>query len=215
MALVQTLRCSVTINPGATGRERFMNTWHIATRDATTPIQAADEFKTHLDAFYQAVDSHMSNLLSGEVPRLDVWNLIELKPRQPIKSYSLTALTTAANRAPRELACCVSYRATYDSGVTPKRRRGRIYLGPMSDSAFDGTTGLIAAATVTAVQGAADVLQSQSAASTKYAWVVYSPTTDVVGNGETGMFEVIGGWVDSTPDVQRRRGTDSSVRSTF
>lgn len=215
MALTQTLRVAVTLNPGAVGRERFMNTWHIATRDATTPATAAASFVTDLNTFYQAIDAYFSGWVDGVVPLVQVYNLIENKPRQPILETSLSTITAAANRAPRELSVVVSYRATYSSGISPKRRRGRIYLGPMSDSTFDSTTGMVASAAVTAISNAANLLQAQSGASSEYAWVVYSPTTDTTGTGEVGMYECIGGWVDSSPDIQRRRGVDTSTRTAF
>jgi hypothetical protein len=215
MALTQTVRVAVTLNPQAAGRDRFMNTWHIATRDATTPVDAADAFITDLNTFYQAIDAQLGDLLTGNVPLAQAYNLIELKPRQPIRETSLTTLTCSANRAARELAVCVSYRAEYQSGVTPKRRRGRIYIGPLGDGAISSSDGLVAAATVTALQSAANTLQAQSAASSEYAWVVYSPTTDVTGTGETGMYEVVSGWIDNSPDIQRRRGVYGGTKSTF
>lgn len=215
MALEQVLRCSITLNPAATGRDRIMNTWHIATRDGATPIQAADAFYTDINAFYQAIDSYLGADLSTAQPEMQVFNLIEVKPRQPIKVYNLTALTTAATRAAREVACCMSYRGVYESGVSPKRRRGRIFLGPLASTALDTSTGGLAGALVTAVQGAGDVLQAAAAGDAQYGWVVYSPTTDVVGTGETGFYEVISGWVDYNPDTQRRRSMTSAGRVTF
>jgi len=215
MALTQTLRVAVVLNPGSEGKERMMNTWHIATRDATTPVTAANSFITSLNTFYQAIDAQLGNFLSGAVPLVQVYNLLENKPRQPIVEDELTVLTTSSTGTATELACCVSYRAEYVSGITPKRRRGRIYIGPLGGSVIDTSTGRIAGASVTAIAGAADTLQAASGASTEWAWVVYSPTTDVTGTGETGMYEVIAGWVDNKPDVQRRRGTNIGTKTTF
>lgn len=192
-----------------------MNTWHIASRDATTPVNATNAFISDLNTFYQAVDAQFSSLLSGGIPLVQAYNLIENKPRQPIVETTLTALTTAATTAAREICCCLSYRGVYESGVTPKRRRGRIYLGPLQDSAVDSSSGLLSAATVTAIKNAGDVLQAASGASALYGWVVYSPTTDVAGTGETGMYECISGWVDNAPDIQRRRGQSIGVKQTF
>lgn len=202
---VQVLRCEVVLNPQASSRERIMNVWHIATVGATPPGTAAGDFLTGINAFYQAIDGQLSNELSGSVPVMRVFNLIENKPRQPIAEPTLTALTTSSSRAQREMAVCLSYRATYVSGVTPKRRRGRIYLGPLISTALDSSTGKLAAATKTTIVGAAQTLIDFHQASALFSWVVYSPTTDVLGTGETGAFEVISGWVDDELDTQRRR----------
>lgn len=215
MALTQTLRVAVTLNPSASGRDKFMNTWHIATRDATTPVTAANSFITALQTFYNTVDAQLSYSVTGAVPLVQVYNLLELKPRQPIVEDELAALTTSATKSAREVACCLSYRASYESGVTPKRRRGRIYIGPLGGSAVDTATGLFSSTLVSAISGAGDVLQATGGASTEWAWVVYSPTTDTAGTGETGMYEVVSGWVDNHPDIQRRRGADGGTKTLF
>jgi hypothetical protein len=215
MALTQTLRVVVTLNPLADSENRIINTWHIATRDATTPSQAFDSFTAALNTFYQAVDTHFSTEVSGAVPDMYGWNYIEPKPRQPFDYFQATPLVAAANRTARELCCVLSYKANYESGITPKRRRGRIFLGPLADTAVDSSTGRLSGTTVSAVATAADTLVTASAASSLWAWVVYSPTTDVTGTGETGMYEVIGGWVDDNPDIQRRRSSTGGARTTW
>lgn len=212
---VQVLRVEVILNPSAAPSERIMNVWHCASVGATTPATAGSAFQADLQTFYQAIDVSLSNELNGSVPECRIFNLLENKPRQPISDTTMTALTTGASRSQRELAVCLSYRAAYSSGVTPKRRRGRIYLGPWTNGVVDTATGKLASATKTTIVNAAQVLINAHQASALYSWVVYSPTTDVAGTGETGGFEVIEAWVDDELDIQRRRGMPQPGAKTF
>lgn len=205
----------VTLNPAGSADEWCINTWHYASRDATPPLTAASDFKDALDAFYQAVDANITQEFSGMVPTLKIYNLIEPKPRVPIAEYTLTALTTGSQRAPREISCVVSYRAEYVSGVSPRRRRGRIYLGPLTQQVFDTASGLFTSGTVSTISTAADAFVTASDSATTWAWVVYSPTTDISGTGEAGMYEVVAGWVDNNPDIQRRRGAAGGTRTHY
>lgn len=204
---VQTLRIEVTLNPAAGSRERIMNTWHIATVGATPKGTAAGDFvNTFLNAFYQTIDTQLSSELTGAVPLVRCFDLIEPKPRQPFAEMSLTTLACGTHRSQREAAVCLSYRAAYASGVTPKRRRGRIFLGPFNANLVATATGKLDPTMKSALVGAAQTLLDAHQASALWSWVVYSPTTDVLGTGETGMYEVISAWIDDEIDIQRRRG---------
>lgn len=203
---VQVLRAEVTLNPAADSDQRIMNVWHFATVGAGTPAATATNVYTGLNAFYQAIDAQLSTELSTLVPQVRWFNYIEPKPRQPFQEDFLTALVTGTTRAQRELAVCLSYKAQYVSGVTPKRRRGRIYLGPFSGGVVDSATGKLAAASKTVIVNAGQVFLDLHQAATTWSWVVYSPTTDTAGTGEAGAYEVLSAWVDDELDTQRRRG---------
>jgi len=216
MALVQTIRCLAVLNPAAEGRQQVMNTWHFATIDATTPVSAATSATAWLDTFYGAVEGYLTAELNGVKPHYRWYNLIEPKDRVPFLEFDYpTTLATSSQYAIRQTSCVVSYRAEYVSGVSPRRRRGRIYLGPMALNALTTSTGMFSTAAVTAISNAADALVTSSDASSTVNWVVYSPTTDTAGTGETGMYEVIGGWVDERPDIQRRRAAAPGSRNPF
>lgn len=215
MALVQCIRVQVVLNPSEAPADHIVNTWHCASVDATTPAAATASFVTKLNTFYQAIDAQLTADLHTQVPYYKAYNLLEVKPRQPIDEGNLTALSTGNGRLPREIACCLTYKAQFVSGISPRRRRGRIYLGPLKDAFVDDTTGLFATTSVQAIQTAADALVTDSIAATTWKWVLYSPTTDTNGTGEDGMYEVIGGYVDTLPDVQRRRGVRAGTRYAF
>jgi len=214
--MAQCVRVQVTLNPTADSDDWIVNTWHIATLGAATPLQAATSFKVDVNNFYQAIDQIMGASLTGfGPPSYKAYNLIEVKPRVAIYEDTLTALAPAATALPRELAVCVSYKAAYTSGVNPQRRRGRIYVGPWGTSLNDNATGQISASALTTVVAAADALVTAASIASTYQWVVYSPTTDTNGTGETGFYPVTSGWVDNQWDIQRSRGSNIAARSTF
>lgn len=117
--------------------------------------------------------------------------------------------------AVRELCVCLSYKGTYLSGVSPKRKRGRIYLGPLAANTI--SSGEVASAAVTVFKNAAQTLLTASDASSQYRWVIYSPTTDSAGTGlDLDSWDAVTeGWVDNNVDIQRRRGFSGGTRSTF
>lgn len=215
MALTQTLRCQLVWNPLADPKNHVVNTFHIATEGAATPFAAAGEFATDLETWVHAVDEVLSVEMAGVQPKLHVYNLIEPKPRVPILEATMSALSVGSTMYIREACIVMSYRAEYVSGVRSSRRRGRIYLGPIADDCVGNSNGIVSGSVITTLDTAAGNLLAASAGATSYRWVVYSPTTDISGTGETGMYEVIGGWHDNNVDIQRRRGLAGGTRTTF
>lgn len=213
----QVVRVQVILNPAVNTRIQNMNTWHVVTVGATTPSAAAAAFLDDLDDFYQACDSFFGLFLSGSAPLARCFDLSDPKPRQPILEETLTVLTTASTQIPSEIACCMSYKGTYLSGVSPKRKRGRIYLGPLGANSLDTGAGTFSSTFRAAMASAADSLLTASSGSSEYRWVVYSPTTDTAGEGNNldSWDAVVEGWVDDNPDVLRSRGQPGGTRSLF
>lgn len=220
----QVVRCQIDLTPGFTPQNKIMNTWHIVTVGATTPADAADAFVADVNTFYQAIDANFSQYLGGNVPFLRAFNLDDPMPRQPVHEESLITLTSASTWLPREIACCLSYKGTYLSGVSPKRKRGRIYLGPLAAATVDtANDGMFTSSFVTAVKNAAAALLTASTASSAYRWCIYSPTSDPNSNNPAGgagqdagcWDAVVGGWVDDEIDIQRRRGVGSGTKTLF
>jgi hypothetical protein len=110
---------------------------------------------------------------------------------------------------PPELAICVSFRAALASGVNAARRRGRVYIGPLSDNAREGggDPQVASAARIALAQDADDLLTASNA-SADWSWGVYSRTDGI-------LRPVVAGWVDDAFDVQRRRGLEPTTRSTY
>lgn len=217
----QVIRCQVILTPGFEPEHQIVNTWHCVTVGATTPVDAAEDFSAALSVFYTAVDTYFSQYLGGHVPFLRAFNLDDPMPRQPILEESLSTLASASTWLPREIACCLSYKGTYLSGVSPKRKRGRIYLGPLALSTIDtANDGMFTSTFVNAVATAANTLLTSSTGSSTFRWVVYSPTSDPEATNPAGgagsdadcWDAVTGGWVDDEIDIQRRRGVGSGTK---
>jgi len=219
----QVVRAQVIMNPASTPKEQIMNTWHCVTVGATTPLAAVTAFATALDTFYQGIQGNFSADLEGAQPLARCFDLNDPMPRQPILEDEFSSLDTGSQYGVREIACCLSYKGTYLSGVSPKRKRGRIYIGPLSIALINTSTGMFTSAFRLALVSAADTLLAASDGSSLFRWVVYSPTSDPNSGNPAGgagtdadcWDAVTEGWVDEDPDIQRRRSRPGGTRSTF
>lgn len=119
---------------------------------------------------------------------------------QPLFSKSYAYAHTAAT-APGEVALCLSYAAVTDWETTTARRRGRLFLGPLSVSTITGPR-----PTQTLITAALDLgVALEAAAAPGEVWQVYS-TVDQVG----ATIQSIS--VDNAWDTQRRRGLSPTTR---
>lgn len=137
-----------------------------------------------------------------------VYDLGEALPRYPIATYDFTANLTnlsSSEPLPHEVALVGSYR----SGQGP-RRRGRMYLGPLTDNANE--QGRPSGQLQNSLLGAlGDLFEGEGTMSnfgTEWAFVQVSPT-------DATAREVTRVSVDDAWDTQRRRGIASSLRQTL
>ncbi len=130
-------------------------------------------------------------------------------PRVPYELPMPFTATGTTSPIPTEVAAVISFQGDPFPGMPQARRRGRIYLGCIPSQAMD----LSAASQYprfsnTAVAGlaaAADSLRTTVDA-LGVRWTVWSPTD--------GLASVItNGWVDNSPDTQRRRSVDPTART--
>lgn len=110
---------------------------------------------------------------------------------------------------PHEVALVLSYRGQVSAGEVQRRRRGRIYLGPLSNqsSLSEQSAGDVrpTAGVRTALTQAGARLRDRP---TGPIWATLS-TVDGVAR------PVVNGWCDNAYDTQRRRGTKAVTRTTF
>lgn len=114
---------------------------------------------------------------------------------------------------PTEVSAVLSFHADLtndleESGSTrPRaRRRGRVYIGPLTPQAIAGTTPpyyLHSTFTETLRQAAITLFDAAETAGIP--WAVWSRV-------DSTLRPVVAGWTDNAPDTQRRRGPDSNVR---
>jgi hypothetical protein len=195
------------------------NTWHFrATPDAGSLDAYGVEICHELRDFYQSLDGVIFSSLAGTPATVKVYDLTDPEPRAVIHQETITITPAAGAQLPTEVAMCLSFQGAQIAGVHQNRRRGRLFLGPLTDTVFETVAGRkrFTTAAQLAVTGAAKgLLDNGAAALTPIHWCVYSPTTDVAGTLADASIQVTNGWVDNAPDTVRSRGTDATARAVF
>lgn len=167
----------------------------------------------HLDitaaiaAMYESIDTRMSSRLATSGATVEYYRLSDPAPRRAVHTDPLPITNWGPDTLPTECAIVLSFQAEPISGLPQARRRGRIYLGPLSKSTVD-TDGMVTDAAVAAFANAGRLLLDASDAAADWTWAVYSPTDGTGAN-------VANGWVDDSFDTQRRRGRKATSRSLF
>jgi hypothetical protein len=197
--------------------DRSTNTWHFELPDATAPTLAL--LTTQLDDFYTSVGGLFGPQLTG-TGNIKYYNLEDAEPRAPIGT-GLVTFTPGANGFPSEVAICLSYQGTLVSGESQARRRGRLYLGPLSitTGSIDSGDVRVTAAARTTIATAADALMDSTTIAGRR-WCVFSPATAgpppwSAGTLLDAFVTITNGWVNNDFDTQRSRGLRSSARTIF
>jgi hypothetical protein len=181
------------------------NTYHFHADDLTALQLAHNALVT----FYQAIDTNFSDMVNAGAGGLEVvsWDFDDTPPRAPVLRTLATLAGFSINGLPPEVAICVSFQGTRLSGVPQARRRGRVYIPFLQETAND-STGRPASALITSLATAAGALLTASDSAATWAWEIWS----AAGPGFTTVTD---GWVDNEWDTQRRRGRVATSRTTF
>lgn len=182
-----------------------VNVFHTISDDDTEAAAFADLLVT----FYQAIDNNLlSNQLSAAASACSIktYNLSDPEPRSPTDTQLFT-LTPGTGALPPEVALCMSFQGIRISGQPQARRRGRVFIGPLTGIMNPTSDGRPDPAKIAILVSAADALLT-SALAAGIAWAVYSPT-------DAQAVPVQNGWVDNEFDVIRERGRRATTRSTF
>lgn len=213
------IRAQVTI-PLDTGipADAITNTWHFDGDDGNTDASYESATMTALRQFYGDIDGVVFPESISSPATVKLYNLRDPLPRVPFYEDTIT-LTPSVNRAmPHEVAICLSFQAAAVSGVSQRRRRGRIYLGPVALSVLNTDPGApkVPALTRDAIAAAANTLRDGVAMATgSLRWATFSPTDVATVGIDNAMNDVDNGWVDDAFDTQRRRGVKATARSLF
>lgn len=192
-----------------------VNRFHFQS-DGLLDSQVAELLDTRLTDFYQTIYGSTAathaNYVDWPSIQLKVFNLDDTPPRIPeVRTMAMTA-GTGTTVVPTEVACVLTWHAAPASGVRFQRLYNRIYLGhlmssAMSPSAVDAFP-VLASGFITSVRTAAqDLLDANSSL---LDWVQVSNA-----GGTTAVRAISGGWVDNSPDTQRRRSVIASARNTW
>lgn len=205
------------INDSVLTRDSAINTWHFQTPGSVAA--AATDITDNLDAFYSAIQSLLSSTCTGTA-NLKFYDLEDATPRPPVATSSFI-FSPGGTALPGEVACVLSFRATTVAGQVAARRRGRIFLGPLSQSSMSVSGGdvRISAGSRTTITAAAAALRDDTTLS-GLIWSVFSPTTagspPWSSGALSGSFEaVVAGHVDDAYDTVRSRGLSALARTTF
>lgn len=137
---------------------------------------------------------------------LRLYDLADPEPRAPYYTGSWSFATApSGTSAPPECAMVVSFQGERISGQDQKRRRGRMYMGPLDASTVG--SGLFSGGDVssvaTNVKSLCDDLETAN-----ITFGVYSRVDNL-------LVTVANGWVDNNVDIQRRRGLAATSRTTW
>lgn len=171
-----------------------------------------DEITPHIKTFYDALRPYMS----GAITQLDhqiKWYDLPLvsPPNYPFAETSFGLATApAGTQLPAEVATCLSFQGARVTGLPQRRRRGRIYLGPLNTTALGSSTqvGRPIPGMITAMTAAAAAFRSSVEAEGACYWGVWSTV-------DQALVEVTDGWMDNAFDTQRRRGLKETDRTVW
>lgn len=197
-------------------QDRYVNTFHL---DTGVVPNTFPEIALLFPTFWSSVPTGesfglktlMSPLLNGVPATVSFYAQSDPKPRTPRYVYQYTFSTVTTNTPlPSEVAICLSYRARVVSGQNKARRRGRIYLGPLSNAPINNVNpgsdaGLEDNIGSIITKAAAEFCAKLNTAGAK--WVVWSEMDQAMN--EIEVFSV-----DNAFDTQRRRGMAPSAVTT-
>lgn len=214
------LRAQVSLfTVSALPKDTIVNTFHFNTDTGSTGN--FDTIVSRLDTLYSALGSYISTIMNGQA-RVKIYDLEDQEPRTPVHDATFTYVPDGGPTMPADVAICLSYQAATVSGESPRRRRGRLYLGHPNDACRGPVNG----ADITVHTNARNAIAAQFdalASAVDPKWAVFSPTTAGPSLGLNGAYteeqlapafnDVTNGWIDDRFDTQRRRGATPTTRT--
>lgn len=206
--------------------DRFVNTFYF--QNAVPDVADFGACATALRRFYTETNTNAGGAATAalieymsptalkptEQLTIKLYDMADPEPRSPM----LTDISTITfppigtkKTMPYEVALCMSFKAVTQSGDTPARNRGRVYIGPIVHTAMGDEVlemGRPNSALRQAIGGAGVRMRTEQLAVGNI-WVVHSPTT-----GPLSAKPVVTIWCDDAWDTQRRRGLQPTLRET-
>lgn len=200
----------------AVGADVVTNTWHMGDDGLVGPSieTKIGNWHTALATFYSSIASIFAPAIDHSSVRMKTFDLDQPEPRQPLVDQIKPISPPGAGAPlPHELAVVLSFHSAFTSGIAPARRRGRVYLGPLLVADIDTTAAdpRVTSAVRSTITGAASVLMLRTGHATE-GWFWRTRSSFPASNS---VPQVVAGYVDNALDVQRRRGTVSTGRTTF
>lgn len=192
-------------------RDSIVNTFHFVgagtyAADAPVALNKIQQFYVSPAPSADPVGAFVSPWIKRPA-ELRSYDLDTDKPRVPTSQF-FTLPTGTTSGIPEEVAVCLSFAGAVPPAVTA-RRRGRIYLGPLSTGAADFASSTHMARpsdqVIAALAFAAARMATDDTGGVDWSILSTRPTQNFV--------KVVGGWVDNAFDTQRRRGPDATQRN--
>jgi len=228
--MAQWYRCQATIpNDNGLPADAAVNTWSYMIAGSGDRDDLAVDFGTQLSTFYGAFGADFGSAdYNWDAIAVKHYDMLDPTPRLPFYEHVIDAAAAdvSANTYPGEVAICLSMEGERESGVNMRRRRGRVYLGPLGMGSFDLP---IATSTIADLVAAAANEAFFDAGNLAHL-AVYSPYThhavpvgenikdfpDEVSEALPASFHLVTRlWVDNAWDTQRRRGRKATYRKTY
>lgn len=184
------------------------NSWAMETvSPASTPDLA--EYTAAIKDFYDDLAGVIGVPLAQNGHEVKYYDLeITTPPNYP---YGLGAFNLASSPSgsglPSEVAMCLSFQGIKASGFPQSRRRGRVYIGPLSTTI--NSTGRPSSGARSQLASAAVTFCSNLKAAANPA------VLGVWSHVDSALIIVDNGWVDDSFDTQRRRGVQPTSRTTW
>lgn len=115
----------------AQAEDRTVNNFWFTTDEVGTPTQELDDIVTALTTLYNAIDVFLSRELSGAW-RIKIYDMEDPTPRVPVRNVTPTNLVVGSSALPSQVALIVNMSAEIVSGASGARRRGRHFVGPLT-----------------------------------------------------------------------------------
>jgi hypothetical protein len=194
-------------------RDVISNTVHFEWDETLTLADAATEIAARLTTFYTGAydgGTYRAEYVTWASGTVEVTDLSGPPPRIPEVRNVIPTGAPAASVVPTEVAAVLTFAAAETGGVIRQRLYNRIYLGGLASTAISGGTAstfpTLHAVFRDFVANAADALLLENDGFLD--WIQYSPTAGVAR-------PIARGWVDNSPDTQRRRSVELSGRTTW
>ncbi len=204
---------------GALPEDRIINVMHFEGDDnGTGPDrdrwdELAPGLASRLVTFYQSRAPILAATLAG-TGTVKLYDFSDPKPRIPRYELAFT-FVPATTAFPGEVALVISFEAASEPGVNMRRRRGRIYLGPLATGAASGTYTADVRPLASRMNETVSSFVTMATGSGGAARLaIFSPTTLSSGGSiDDAWNDAVNVWVDDAFDTQRRRGARATTRS--
>lgn len=228
--MAQWYRATVTL-PHVNGlpKDAVANTYAFRVAGTADRDLVAADIDVRLTAFYSAWKNSFSSDYDPTNMSVKVYDMTDDVPRFPYydELLSVAAPVTTNNNMPAEVALVLSFEGARTSGVNMRRRRGRVYLGPLQLASTDSQQ-VPSTLVSTIVTAADDNLLTPESPNGLSEWAVYSPYThhgipvgtkitkedpEIPDFLDASFTPVVRCWVDNAWDTQRRRGVSATSRT--